>query len=133
MDSPRITIFHCTNTLSGTDAAELEASAKIRLQTITMACSGMTKDVFLLRAFESGADAVVVLACPEDACRHMQGSIRARKRVEWVKDLLDEIGISGERLSFHNVVPGDSAAIRRILKETAVRVREIDPNPARAA
>ena len=34
-----------------------------------------------LKAFEAGADAVAVLACPEETCRYVQGNLRAKRRV----------------------------------------------------
>ena len=90
----------------------------------------MTKDIFLLKAFEAGADAVVVLVCPEPACRYAQGNIRAKKRVQWVKNLLDEIGIDGKRLSLHNVSMGDDEAVGKIFDEMLHDLDELDPNPA---
>ena len=95
-----------------------------------MACSSMVKDIFLLRAFESGADAVIVLVCPEGQCRYIEGNLRARKRVKWVKDLLDEIGIDGKRLSIFNVVAGDEAALADIAKTVLKDLDELGPNPA---
>ena len=55
----------------------------------------MTREVVLLRAFEAGADAVVVMVCPQDTCHYLQGNVRTAKRVTRVKKLLDEIGLDG--------------------------------------
>lgn len=90
----------------------------------------MVKDVFLLRAFEAGADAVVVLVCPEDQCRHVEGSIRARKRVEWIQELLDEIGLDGRRLSISSIFSGDEAAATDIVKNIVGDLVDLGPNPA---
>ncbi|MCP4690580.1 MAG: hydrogenase iron-sulfur subunit [Desulfobacterales bacterium] len=97
------------------------------MKSVKLACSGMTRDVFLLRAFEAGADAVVTLVCPERACRHMEGSIRARKRVERVKALLDEIGLDGKRLTIHNVSREDESAFQGIIQQTLADLKELGP------
>jgi len=91
----------------------------------------MVKDVFLLRAFEAGADAVVVMVCPEGQCRYLEGNIRARKRVGWVKKLLDEIELDGRRLSIHPVNSGDIEQADRIVRQVSAALDELGLSPAR--
>jgi len=124
---PKLTVFHCVNALAGT---ELPENGDYALKTVKMPCSSMTREVFLLRAFEAGADAVVVLVCPEGACRHVSGNLRAAKRVARVKKLLDEIGLGGGRLNIFNVPGEDSTAVDEILKQTAAGLDALGPNPA---
>jgi coenzyme F420-reducing hydrogenase delta subunit len=95
-----------------------------------MACSSMVKDVFLLRAFEAGADGVVVMVCPEGQCRYVEGNIRAKKRVAWVRNLLDDIGLDGRRLSLTNMDAGDKAAATQIMDDVIKTLAELGPNPA---
>jgi coenzyme F420-reducing hydrogenase delta subunit len=127
---PKITLFHCINTIAdgaSLTKANLDAA---ELSTVKLACSSMVKDVFLLRAFEAGADAVVVLVCGEDACRYTEGSIRARKRVDYVKGLMDEIGVDGRRLSLFNISHNDESAAAKIIEETVSELAVLGPNPA---
>lgn len=91
----------------------------------------MVKDVFLLRAFEAGADAAAVFVCLEGQCRHLEGNIRAKKRVNFVKNLLDEIGLGGRRLSLHNVECGDIEKAGEILKRILSDINDMGPNPAK--
>jgi coenzyme F420-reducing hydrogenase delta subunit len=95
-----------------------------------MACSSMVKDVFLLRAFESGSDAVVVMVCPEGKCRYVEGNIRAKKRIEWVKKILDEIEFDGRRLSLHPVDASEQQAAAGIIGQVLSELSELGPNPA---
>ncbi|GAI53191.1 unnamed protein product, partial [marine sediment metagenome] len=46
----------------------------------------------ILKAFEKGAAGVLVMGCQEGACRHLTGNIRAKERVNYAKDLLEELG-----------------------------------------
>jgi F420-non-reducing hydrogenase iron-sulfur subunit len=127
---PKITVFHCINALNG--AASLPPNdGEVELRAVKLPCSGMVRDVFLLRAFEAGADAVIVLVCPAEACRHVEGSIRARKRVERVRSLLEEIGLGAERLAIFDIAPGDQAGAARIMRETLADLAGLGPNPAR--
>ncbi len=123
---PKITLFHCINTIAD-GASLIKANLDVaELSTVKLACSSMVKDVFLLRAFEAGADSVVVLVCGEDACRHTEGSIRARKRVDYVKGLLDEIGMDGRRLSLFNISSNDESAAAKIVGETVSELAALD-------
>jgi F420-non-reducing hydrogenase iron-sulfur subunit len=127
---PKITLFHCINTFG--DAAEVFLTGKdtCEIQTVKMPCSSMVKDVFLLRAFEAGADGVVVLVCPEGQCRFLEGNIRAKKRVAWVRNLLDEIGLNGQRLSLSNISSGDKITAGQIIDDVLKTLAELGPNPA---
>jgi F420-non-reducing hydrogenase iron-sulfur subunit len=110
-----ITVFHCFNALTDTTFLE-DGDCEIKRV--------MTREVFLLRAFEAGADAVIVLVCPEGSCDYIQGNIRARKRVERVKGLLDEIGIGGERLNIYNIPRQDLSAVEKIINDTKAKLAE---------
>ncbi len=129
----KITLFYCINTHLDEDSFTADSEKECELKFIKLACSSMVKDVFLLRAFEAGADAAVVLVCPEGACRHIEGNVRAKKRLAWVKNLLDEISLDGKRLSIHNIATGDNAAIARIIRETLSDLDDLGPNPAFSA
>ena len=127
---PKITLFHCINAFGDADELSLNDKDACEIRTVKMPCSSMVKDVFLLRAFEAGADGVIVLVCPERQCRYLEGSIRAKKRVAWVQNLLDEIGLDGRRLSLGNMAAGDHAAANQAMETVLKNLVEVGPNPA---
>jgi coenzyme F420-reducing hydrogenase delta subunit len=124
---PKITIFHCFNALNSINDS---INNKFDVKEVKMPCSSMTREVFLLRAFEAGADAVVVMVCPEGSCRYIEGNIRAGKRVARMKRLLDEIGLDGRRLNIFFVTDGDHPAIEHIINQTMDSLVILGPNPA---
>jgi coenzyme F420-reducing hydrogenase delta subunit len=123
----KITVFHCTNALNDINLSDNEG---YEIKSVKMACSSMTREAFLLKAFESGADAVMVLVCPEGSCRYLEGNIRATNRVNRMKKLLDEIGLDSRRLNIYNIKHGDQSGVERIIDLTMADLREIGPNPA---
>jgi F420-non-reducing hydrogenase iron-sulfur subunit len=127
---PKITLFHCINAFNDTTEMFLTVKDTCKIQTVKMPCSSMVKDVFLLRAFESGADGVVVMVCPEGQCRFLEGNIRAKKRVAWVRNLLDDIGLDGRRLSLGNMAAGDNTAANQTIDNVLKNLAELGPNPA---
>lgn len=125
-NTPKLTLFHCLNSFEET-ASMFDGC---QMKTVKMACASMTKDIHLLKAFEAGADAVLVLVCSEKGCRYAQGSIRARKRVDYVKTILDAIGMDSRRLSIFNTSAKDHGSIKDIIQDTITALEILGPNPA---
>ncbi len=129
--TPKITLFHCINAFSEGGSSALNGGDGFEPHIVKLPCSSMVKDVYLLRAFEAEADAVVVLVCPEGQCRYLEGNIRAKKRVERLKNLLDEIGLDSRRLSIFNLASGDEASAAEIIQKTLSELADLGPSPAK--
>jgi coenzyme F420-reducing hydrogenase delta subunit len=63
-----------------------------------MPCSSKIEVAYILKILESGADAVEIVACPEESCKFLVGSLRAERRVEYIRGLLEKIGYTPERV-----------------------------------
>jgi coenzyme F420-reducing hydrogenase delta subunit len=73
-----------------------------------VACTGRLQPEQVLKAFESGAEAVCLVACEEDDCHYLEGSKRCARRAAFLRAILDQVGLGGERLMlFH--LPGTAA------------------------
>ncbi|MGM0402047.1 MAG: hydrogenase iron-sulfur subunit [Chloroflexota bacterium] len=79
------------------------------VEWIDLPCGGNIDVLHILRAFESGADRVMVLACHEGACHSLDGDRWAAKRVEAARKLVVEAGLPAERLIFRNLAPNMGA------------------------
>jgi F420-non-reducing hydrogenase iron-sulfur subunit len=128
---PKITVMYCINSFTEKAAFHTDFKNEVELNFVKLACSSMVRDVYLLRAFEAGSDAVVVFVCPEGHCRYVEGNIRAKKRIAWVQNLLDEIGLDGKRLSLFHLAPRDEASAGKIIKDTMTAIGDLGLSPAR--
>jgi coenzyme F420-reducing hydrogenase delta subunit len=126
---PKITCFYCINALNGEAEASLSGNGTADIHFVKLACSSMINDIYFLRAFESGADGLIVLVCPSQACRYVKGSIRAGKRVKWLRGLLDEIGLNGDRLFFHNTPFSATESPKRVIHDIVNKIIELGPSP----
>ena len=125
----RLTLFHCINTI--TEVPD-QVTDIVEVRAVELPCSSMIKDFIILRAFETGSDAVIVLTCPEGQCHYTDGNIRAWKRVERVKKILDSIGLDGRRLLLFNTLPeGDGITV--IIKQALSQIEDIGPSPITAS
>jgi F420-non-reducing hydrogenase iron-sulfur subunit len=94
----KITVFCCVKGLAENDTWPDKPESGVT--QVKLPCAAMVRDVFLLRAFEAGADGVLVVACAPEKCKRGVGSAYAEKRVARTRKLLDEIGLGGWRLVF---------------------------------
>lgn len=93
-------VFYCSNHLEASHFSSLlPSSAQDSLKPISLPCSGKIDIPYLLKAFETGADAVVLVRCKTNECRHFEGNLRADKRAQAVSALLEEIGLDGRRIT----------------------------------
>jgi F420-non-reducing hydrogenase iron-sulfur subunit len=73
-----------------------------------VSCTGRLQPEHVLKAFETGSEAVCMIACQDDNCHHIEGSKRCARRAAFLRSLLAQIGLGGERLMlFH--LPGTAA------------------------
>jgi coenzyme F420-reducing hydrogenase delta subunit len=75
------------------------------VREVVVPCTGRLQPEHVLKAFDSGASVVCAVACQEDNCHYLEGSQRCARRVDYLRSILDEIGLGAERLMlFH--LPG---------------------------
>ncbi len=122
----KMTIFFCSTSL---DQRELERGLgrhNGEIKTIPLPCSGKVDTLYLTKAFESGADGVAVLTCKQGECRYLEGNLRARKRVEAIDTLLEEIGLGRGRMAIIQLGDG---GIKQVLNELNDFRRRIESSP----
>jgi len=94
-----------------------------------MPCSGKVEILYLLKAFEEGADGVFVVGCQEGECHYLEGNIRTKRRVNFTRKILDEIGIGGSRVYMYNIDPSDSDALSKVTIEMREKIVKLGPSP----
>ena len=114
-----VAIFYCRQIDPEQDrnrrSMEKERGSKIRF--FPLPCSGRAEALHFLKAVEAGAEKIFLVMCPEGRCRYGQGNIRARKRLDYARGLLREVGFDDECLEI--VVPqaGSSLSIDGIARQ----------------
>jgi len=103
------------------------------IRIIRVPCTGKVDVLHILHAFEKGADGVYVVGCLEGECRFENGNLRARRRVEQAKTILDVIGVGGERVKMFNLSSGEGTRFAEYAREMTEKIRELGPNPIKTA
>ncbi len=107
----------------------MRAQYPANIRIIKLPCTGKVSEIHMLKAFESGADGVYLVGCEEGNCHFLTGNLRARKRVERVKRILEHIGIEPERLAMYNLSAGEGTRFVQYAKEMTEKIRELGPTP----
>jgi F420-non-reducing hydrogenase iron-sulfur subunit len=128
---PKILAFCCL--YCAYSSADLAGSMRIQyppnVHIIRTPCTGRLETEFFLKALENGADGVLVAGCLEGGCHFIEGNLAAKRRVNYTRDMLLEIGLEKDRLRMVNV----SAAMARPLADHIIdmveTVRKLGPSP----
>lgn len=96
-------------------------------------CTGRIDESLLLKAFENGADGVMVIGCLEGDCHYVSGNIRAKARVERVYAILESIKIGADRIRMYNLSAGEGAKFAEYANEFVDQVEKLGPSPINLA
>ncbi len=97
---PRIVVLYCAHCvpedvkIPGT--GKTDSSFRTRFEM--MPCSGKVDEAQVLKILAAGAEALQLVACPPGDCSFLTGNLRAAKRMERARKLLEEIGENPDRL-----------------------------------
>ena len=130
---PKIVAFCCEQ--SGVPAADMAKASKLTLpdniELVSVPCSGRIETLFLLKAFECGADGVVIFACYEENCQYLHGNLRLKGRVAYAKQILAKIGLEAERIELFHLATNSGAKFAEVLMKKAEQLNRLGPNPAK--
>jgi len=102
------------------------------IKVINVPCTGRVDILHLLKAVEDGADGVYVAGCLEGDCHYLTGNLKAKKRVAYVKKVLEEIGIEPERVEMYNLSAAQGTRFAEIAREFTERILDLGPSPVRS-
>ena len=99
---PKIVAFVCNwCTYAGADLAgtsRTKYASNVRI--IRFPCTGRIDFMLLMKAFENGADGIIVSGCHPNDCHYTSGNFHARRRWIIFRSVLDFIGFDTERITF---------------------------------
>lgn len=92
-------------------------------------CSGRLDPGFVLRAFEKGIDGVMIMGCHPGDCHYVEGNLRAEKKFEMIKALLQAVGMDPERVRLEWVSASEGMRFAELIKEFTETLMEKGPTP----
>ena len=113
-------------------AADLAGSSRLQyppnVRIVRTPCTGRLEVDYFMKAFENGADGVLVAGCEEGSCHFKEGNLLAKRRVNYARDLLSEAGLEEERLRMVNVSAASAQKFAEIVRDMVETVRKLGPS-----
>jgi coenzyme F420-reducing hydrogenase delta subunit/ferredoxin len=129
MYEPRIIAFLCSwCSYTGADTAgiaRIKSPANIR--AVRVPCSGRVSPELVMRAFDQGADGVLVLGCHIGECHYDTGNHRTAKRLPILLNLMAFAGLESQRLHLDWVSASEGERFASIATEFTQAVRSLGP------
>ncbi len=126
---PKILAFICNwCTYTGADLAgtsRLKMAPNVRV--LRLPCSSRVNPLFVIKAFERGADGVIVSGCHPGDCHYSTGNYYTRRRLAILHELLDFMGIDTHRVTFSWVSASEGGKWQEVVNDTIARVEQLGP------
>ncbi len=126
---PKIVAFCCNwCSYAGADLAgtgRLKYPENIRI--IRVPCSSRVDTSLVLRAFQNGADGVMIAGCHPGDCHYDTGNYHTRKRMVLLKSLLEFIGLPSERLLVKWISGNEAERFKSTVEEFTQKLRQMGP------
>jgi F420-non-reducing hydrogenase iron-sulfur subunit len=127
--TPKMYVFYCANSLGPDELVRFHEKLQgDSFKEVRLPCSGKVNIPYLVKAFEAGADGVVIVTCKQDECRHLEGNMRAQKRAQAVDSLLEEVGLGSGRIAVIQMNDGGVDQIIEDIEKFCAKVRTLGPH-----
>ena len=128
--TPKIVAFCCNwcsyagADLAGNNRLEYPGNVKI----IRIPCSCRLNPLFILRAFQRGADGVILCGCHPGDCHYTSGNYFTRRRITLLYSMLDFLGIERNRTRLEWVSAAEGAKFAATMEQFTADVKALGPN-----
>ena len=128
--SPLVVSFCCNwCSYAGADLAgsgRLQYPAEVKI--IRIPCSCRVDPLLVLRAFQRGADGVIINGCHPGDCHYSTGNYYTRRRMTLLFSMLDYLGVERERTRLEWVSAAEGARFASVMNEFVGRLVELGEN-----
>lgn len=127
---PKIVAFCCNwcsyagADLAGTNRLTYPADVKI----VRVPCSCRINPMFILRAFQRGADGVIICGCHPGDCHYITGNYHTRRRMTLLFSMLDYLGIENQRTRIEWVSAAEGARFAETMNGFVKTITELGEN-----
>ncbi len=128
--TPKIVAFCCNwCSYSGADTAgNNRAAYPENVNIIRVPCSCRINPMFILRAFQRGADGVIVMGCHPGDCHYTSGNYHTRRRMTLLFSMLNYLGIESARTRVEWVSAAEGARFSEVVTDFTETIRNLGEN-----
>lgn len=127
---PTIVAFLCNwCSYTGADLAgtsRLHYAPNIRI--IRVMCSGRIEPAFVLKAFQQGADGVLICGCHPGDCHYHEGNYKCLRRYKLLQKFIIQMGIEKERLHLEWISASEGKQFAELVNNMTKTMLSIGPS-----
>jgi len=101
------------------------------IRIIRVPCSGRIDPLFVVKAFQVGADGVLIAGCHPGDCHYAEGNYHLRRRFALLRPFLDYLGIEKERFRLEWVSASEAKRFAQVVSSFTDEVRKLGPRKGR--
>ncbi len=109
--------------LAGTSRIHFAPNVKV----IRVPCSARVEPACVIKAFQSGADGVLILGCHPGDCHYIEGNYKTMRRLPLLKKMLAQFGVEEARLRLDWVSASEGEKYAKIVNDVTEAVRALGP------
>ena len=110
--------------LAGT--ARMKCAPNVRI--IRVMCSGRVEPTFILKAFQLGADGVLVAGCHTGDCHYVEGNYKTLRRIPLLKKMLKQLGIEEERVRLEWISASEGSKFVETVNSFTQTIKDLGPS-----
>ncbi len=126
---PKIVGFLCNwCSYAGADMAgtsRMTYPSNIRI--IRVPCSGRVDPLLVIKAFEMGADGVLIAGCHPGDCHYSEGNYHTRRRFALLRPFLDYLGVEDKRIKLEWVSATEGKRFTQVVSEFTGELKRLGP------
>ena len=126
---PKIIGFLCNwCSYAGADkAGAAQTTYPPNVHIVRIMCTGRMDPQFVLKAFDEGADGVIILGCHPGDCHYKEQNFRMIQRQEFFLSLLRSLGVEEERCRLDFVSASEGERFAQVITEMVETTRRLGP------
>ena len=132
---PKIVVFACNwCSYPAADAAginRMQYPPNVRI--IRTMCMGRVNPGHVLKAFEMGADGVLVSGCHFEDCHYSFGARKAAEQYKKLEQIVKMLGFEEERIRQEFISAAEFPKFVKVVREMVEQVQKLRPSPLRSA
>ena len=132
---PKIVAFLC-NWCAYT-GADLAGTSRIHyapnIRIIRVMCSGRIEPTFILKAFQQGADGVLVCGCHPGDCHYQEGNYKCLRRFKLLQKFTRQMGIEKDRLRLEWISASEGKQFAELVNDMTKTLLLMGPSKVKSS
>ena len=114
-------------------AADLAGVSRIQyppnVRILRVPCSGRVDVLHVVKAFQNGADGVIITGCLIGDCHYIDGNVKAKERADVIKKSMESLGIDPKRLEIGFASSSEGQKFATMMTDFVKQIGRLGPSP----